>query len=205
MKTQLCLLFQMLLITTCAWGFTGGNGSEGSPWQITNRLELEAVNNDLTAHYILMNNIDLGATNYTDAVIAGWTGSALDSFMGVFDGNYKTISNLTIDGGTTNGHLGLFGSVQYGGSVKKLKLEGCNISGSFAIGMLAGNLWEQALVSDCYAIGTVSGENSIGGLIGVCREGVIANCYAAGCVSGISKANALLGEEHYYASIRCCF
>ena len=52
------------------FGFAGGDGSEGNPWQISTKTDLEAVNNDLSAHYILVNDIDLtGTSPYAKAVI----------------------------------------------------------------------------------------------------------------------------------------
>jgi len=193
MNKWLFLFLLPALLVSDLWGFGGGDGTAGNPWQITTRAELEAVNNDLTAHYILMNDIDLGATNYTQAVIAPWGDGTEMLFTGVFDGNYKTIRNLTVDGGTTNGTLGLFGSVQYGGIIKQLRLQTCNITGTDSLGLIAGSMWERALISDCFASGTVRGRRGVGGLVGRCEMSSIKRCAAEGHVWGDDSVGGLVG------------
>ena len=42
--------------------FPGGDGSPGDPYQISNVTELQAIKDDLSAHYILVNNIDASDT-----------------------------------------------------------------------------------------------------------------------------------------------
>ena len=194
MKIITGILFcQFLLFAVSAWGYAGGDGSAGNPWQITNRSELEAVNNDLTAHYILMNDIDLGDTNFTGSVIARWGGSSWNSFSGEFNGNYKTISNLTIEGENANEILGFFGCVCDGGVVKSLRLENCNISGDDTAGMLAGYIWEQVLICDCHVSGNVSGGDEVGGLIGECENSSIIRCASEGAVAGANSVGGLVG------------
>ena len=42
--------------------FPGGNGSPGNPYQISNVAELQAMKYNLSAHYILVNDIDASDT-----------------------------------------------------------------------------------------------------------------------------------------------
>ena len=181
----------VILIANLTFAFSGGDGTPQNPYQISTRQDLESVNNDLAASYILINDIDLSGTTYTKAVIAPNVDGA-GSFEGVkftgnFDGDGFVIENLTIDGGTSNHYIGLFGAV--GSSVvmveiKNLGLLNCNINGRNNIGGVAG-LKSSGLMSNCYAEGSVSGSFVIGGLIGYDDSGQITQCYSKGEVNGL--------------------
>jgi hypothetical protein len=195
MKIKFGIFLCQFLLAGFVWGFAGGDGSEGNPWQIANRSELESVNSNLTAHYILINDIDLGGTNYTNAVIAPWEGSSRPAFSGVFDGNYKTIHNLCIDGGTTNSVIGLFSVIEHGGIIKKLRLDNCNVSGKDFLGMISGSLEWGVIISDCFASGAVSGQDSVGGLVGQLFQSCIRRSASEGSVVGMYSVGGLVGEN----------
>ena len=61
------LLFCCLSITNLM-AFSGGDGSARNPYQIATKADLLAVNNDLKAHYELINDIDLAGEIFTHAV-----------------------------------------------------------------------------------------------------------------------------------------
>jgi len=71
-----------------------------------------------------------------------------------------------------------------------------------------------SIIFDCYAVGTVSGLESVGGFAGInfatyvvdYSDGEIYNCYAAGLVSGNVNVGAFFGD-HYYGDddIDACF
>ena len=42
--------------------FAVGDGSSGNPYQITNCVQLQEMNNNLNAYYVLMNDIDCSDT-----------------------------------------------------------------------------------------------------------------------------------------------
>ena len=79
-----------------------------------------------------------------------------------------------------------------------------NISGSFALGNVAGSgnnvgglVGENsAAISNSYASGNVSGEDFVGGLVGTQAHGSISNSYAAGNVSGSRYVGGLAGEGY---------
>lgn len=54
------------LINACPGGMQG-NGDSASPCQITNRAQLEAINDEPGLHYILMSDIDLSVGGGLDA------------------------------------------------------------------------------------------------------------------------------------------
>jgi hypothetical protein len=104
--------------------------------------ELQAIaTGDLTGYYILMNDIDASVTaTWNDAgtsetdLLEGFrpigvpssTTPDTSTFRGIFDGNGKKITGLTINRPNTD-CIGLFGYVWDGGEVRNLTLEGGNI------------------------------------------------------------------------------
>ena len=82
-----------------------GSGTESDPYKITNALQLALVSKNIknnvaanegsvaydAAYYVLMNNIDLAAKEWTPI------GSGSYPFHGTFDGAGKTISNIKLD------------------------------------------------------------------------------------------------------------
>ncbi len=80
----------VLFIASLTFAFTGGDGTAGNPYQISTRADLEAVNNDLAASYIFMNDIDLGDITYTQAIIAPDTSETIGGFQGIkFAGSFN--------------------------------------------------------------------------------------------------------------------
>ena len=143
-------------------------------------------------------------------------------FTGVFDGNGHAVSHLTITG---KSYLGLFGQVGLEGQVKGLGVDDVNITGSYtAIGGLVGdNLGNitasystgtvtgynfvgglvgynnygdiSASYSTCAAIAVSSGNQAVGGLVGV-SAGSITTSYSSGDVSGQRSVGGLVGWNY---------
>lgn len=98
-----------------ASSFAGGSGTSSSPYQISNAAQLAymayLVNSNTTyrnKYYQLTADIDLSA-HYWYPI-----GKENYSFNGTFDGQYHTISNMTIDNMVTGmgvKYLGLFGYI----------------------------------------------------------------------------------------------
>jgi hypothetical protein len=208
-----------------------GSGTAESPWIIQSKDDFLVVCGGSyfwDKHYVLNNDIDLGAA-YTHDLI-GYDES--NPFTGSFDGGAHTISNITIQG--ANNYLGFFGYIGSGGYVSNLGLKDVNIIGTGDyIGGLAG--WAtDANVSNCFATGAVSGNGRVGGLVGYvggsasvtdchaavavagsgyCVGGligeiadsvIVTDCYASGSVNGYSIAGGLVGYAYYYTDITNC-
>ena len=129
---------------------------------IYNADDLRNMANNLAGKYILMVDLDM-----TDEA---WTPIGLDAssaFTGTFEGNYYTISNLTIN--SSNRYVGLFGYIN-GGTVQNLILENVNIkttyTGSYTsnMGSIAG--YSTGQISNIKVSGNVTGKDSIGGIVG---------------------------------------
>ena len=161
---------------------------------ITTADELQAMQDNLSGKYILMNNIDLEGYDWTPV------GTTANPFLGEFNGNGYVISNLKIIKPDEN-DLGVFG---YTGtsSISNLGLENIEINGKDHCGSLVGH--GGGTVKNCYSTNAViSGRHIIGGLIGWDFTNSISFCYSNSDVSGNGYVGALLGES--YNSVDNCF
>jgi hypothetical protein len=98
---------------------------------ISNVTELQDIDQDPTADYVLGSDIDASET-------ANWTGGfePISDFSGTFDGNGYEITGLTIDRPDTD-NVGLFGTVT--GTVTDVGLVDCDITGYDRTGGLTGD------------------------------------------------------------------
>ncbi|GHT14892.1 hypothetical protein AGMMS4956_13660 [Bacteroidia bacterium] len=183
---QLCSTFVLLVTIAPAAlaAFTGGgSGSTDDPYRITTSAELAEVKDNLAAHFILMNDIDLsGESNWAANTIGS---SAFSGFSGTFNGNGHTIENVTIsDPGVDN--VGFFKNIQ-GGTVKNLYLKDITVSGNERVGGLVGQTYGGATILNCAVSGTVTGTNrSVGGIVGRVFNSdpiTIQNCWCSATVS----------------------
>lgn len=117
-------------------------------------------------------------------------------FAGTFDGNNKTLSNLTINDNTHN-EAGLFGVTGYGSTFKDLTLDSPTVNGRVGVGTLAGKLWASSVIN-CHVTGdiTVTGYQCVGGLAGSDSYTDITGC----SVIGDDKATSVI-TGNYVAGI----
>ncbi|MFI4911164.1 MAG: GLUG motif-containing protein [Sedimentisphaeraceae bacterium JB056] len=176
-----------------------GDGTSDYPYQIETVEDLESVNNDLTAHYVLLNSLDLQDKIYAKAVVApyGWSYQG-GKFTGVFDGNGFEISNFNINGGDSGRYLGLFGVSDHA-EIKNIHLRDCSVSGLSYVGGLIGQSTYDT-VSNCSVSGSVIGSfEYTGGLIGYSyySDGIF-NCRSECSVTGGNYVGGLIGY-HYFS------
>ncbi len=154
-----------------------GEGTEESPYLISNANELklyqEKVNQGLycasTVYFKLTNDVDISIYEWTPI---GVETSAVDKqYNGHFDGNNKTISGLTMSTGTAR--IGLFGIV-YAPTIENVKLSGVSINGEKRIGALVGQIKGNAIITNCAVDSKskiVGSDANVGGLIGEAING----------------------------------
>ena len=137
-----------------------GDGTELSPYIITNRQQLEAVADNLSAHYELGKNIDLSDSAWTPL------GKSNANFTGSLDGAGYKITGLNIN--STSNYQGLFAYVGNGAVIKNLEIEGATVKGAGYTGILAGNVNNAKEISNVIIDGgTVTGSSeNVGGMIG---------------------------------------
>ena len=183
-------------ITTLHYG--GGCGTQGDPYLIYTAEQMNTVGanpNDWDKHFKLMADIDLSSYTGTAFNIIGidWD----NPFAGVFDGNGHTISNFGYTSADTD-YIGLFGYVGTWAKhavIKDFGLIAPNINAGTGdrVGSLAGRLL-YGTITNCYVEGgSVSGNDNVGGLVGL-NDDTITNCYATGgSVSGNERVGGLVG------------
>jgi pimeloyl-ACP methyl ester carboxylesterase len=194
------ILGAVLCISGNIFAYSGGNGSAGNPYKITNVAnfqQLSATPTDWNKFFILTANINLTGLTFTQAPIAPGQGTP---FTGVFDGNGHTIFNLSI-GGYPHSYVGLFGYIGTGGQVRNMGLENVSVDGSDYVGELVGK--NGGTLTSCYATGSVIGDFNIGGLVGYNEYGSITDCYATGTVGGYDSVGGLVGWNN--DSLTSCF
>jgi hypothetical protein len=148
-----------------AISFAGGNGSASNPFQISNITQLQNMSANVSAHYILINDIDASAT-------CGWNGGkGFDPigagiggpFTGLLDGDGYTIFDLYVNQ-TSLANVGFFGNL-VGGTMIDVHLVNCTIIGSSYVGGLAGVCSGQIINSSFN--GSVKGTLYVGGICGM--------------------------------------
>ena len=98
-------------------------------------------------------------------------GTSSTPFSGTFEGNAKTISNLTINKPEQD-NVGLFGYSN--GTIKGITLENIKIKGNNNVGGLAG--YSGGNVSEIMLSGNVEGDSNVGGLLGTgANSGTVTN------------------------------
>ena len=154
--------------------FNGGDGSSGSPYQITTCDDLAAVNDKPAADYILENDLD--CTAYGTQVMIGAPDNV---FTGDFNGNnHKIILGIS----TIVSNLGLFAYL--GGAVHDLWVDG-TVSGDSNVGGVAGVAESGGDIERVKSTVAVTGSGHyIGGIVGTLNTATIINSYATGAVYG---------------------
>ncbi|WP_292464480.1 toxin TcdB middle/N-terminal domain-containing protein [Methanolobus sp.] len=176
-----------------------GSGTEASPFPVYTVSDLQVINNNLSAHYILMNNIDASATSTWNSG-AGFVpiGTSTEMFTGSIDGNGYEIDGLTINREWTNAQ-GFVAYLGDGGEIRNLGLTDVSVLGYQYVGSLA--VFNHGTISDCFSTGSVTGRhNNVGGLVaGIHSTGSISDSYSmcavtcagtpAGGLSGFNNGN----------------
>lgn len=195
-------------------------GGEGS----VSGTDLQGMNGNVDANYVLGSNIDAAATNSWNAgagfaPIMRTVATTVDfgdgpyeqiqliPFTGIFDGLGHTISNLTVNRPSSQ-NVGFFGLTDTGSVIRNVGLIGSSMIGSRYVGGLVGN--NSAVISNSYASGSVTGSvDSVGGLVGN-NTAAISSSYATGSVAGTAEnvgglvgANtAAISDSHATASVQ---
>lgn len=181
-----------------------GSGSTGDPYRISSASALNAMRLDPSGHFSLEADIDL-----TDSAIwdmgRGWQpiGTSSTPFTGTFDGKGHTIRNFTINRPAA-ARQGLFGSVEAGGVIRNLRVEGANLQSGSQSGILAGYA-NNAAFDNVTVEGTLfSLGDSVGGLIGESRgtAAYVSRAFADARVWGRSQVGGLLGYAYLSPQVR---
>jgi hypothetical protein len=121
-------------------------------------------------------------------------GGLASGLVGINSGG--TVSNSYATGAVTStGNRSYHAGCLVGGNLGTVS--NCHamgtVTGSQYVGGLVGGNWDT--VSKCYATGTVTGSEYVGGLIGRSEQGYVSNCYATGSVTGSMAVGGLVGHN----------
>lgn len=175
--------------------FAGGDGTEENPYQIATAAQLAAICENMSAHYVLANDIAL--SGYWTAIGASDPTKKIETFSGSLDGAGHTIRNLKMIEDQKHEHygndMGLFGCVN--GSIKNLNLEDLSITTDGigvlrSIGSIAGTLEYPGSIENCNVSGTIHDKvyehddlSYVGGIVGT-SAGTIRHCTFSGTLYG---------------------
>ena len=175
----------------------GGSGTTTDPFIISSYDHLKDfatyVNNGILTtenkYFKLGDDIDCtGKTDFEPIGIEGNVNSLAINFKGTFDGNNKTIKNLSITG-VEGENVGLFRCLD-GGTITQLTLDGCTIIGGNSssviggiVGYVSNNGTNNGTVNECIvqnnssiSSNTSSQNPTVGGIVGYLDSGTITNC-----------------------------
>ncbi len=138
--------------------------------------------------------------------IGGYINNNTRYFRGTFDGNNKTISNLTINKPSED-YQGLFGLLGQNALVKDVTVDGYNITGKRYVGAIAGyannSSSNRATIQNCHAngtnVGSVASADYHGGIAGYGYYVDITGCTSQGTIS-TTAGNVCYGGIIGYAS-----
>ena len=164
----------------------------------------ELVNGGKTDINITLDkNIDLTGKDWTPI------GTDYDNaYTGTFDGGGHTITGLTVT--TNDEYAGLFGYLSNfnnaAGTVKNVVMEGiqitCNHRSGYAGGVV-GYSW--GTIENCSVSGSVSATVSVGGVVGVQRDGSITGCSSSATVKGTLYVGGVAGWTNFGATLTACY
>ena len=151
-----------------------GNGTSNDPYIITNQSELQSISNDLSAYYVLGNDIDLSGVTWTP--IGSSFNPVVTGFHGYLGGNNYTITNLYLNGTDTD-YIGLFSVITAGAQIENIMFTDCTVMGKSNVGLvfgaciMASGVDTQAIISNvdsenCTVIGSSA---NVGGIAGISR------------------------------------
>lgn len=154
--------------------FAGGNGSKSKPFLVATTTQLKSIVRFPNAYYKQTKNLDFEYESVGNFFTAD------QPFNGVYDGNNKTIKNISAN-------TALFNVIGEKGTIKNLNMKDCNIVGNGASILAKEN---HGKISNCQIDGVVSvndhveGNNANAGFMVHYNYGTISNCTTSGIITG---------------------
>jgi len=197
-----------LIVVAFIAGMVGcGNNPTPQEGEIRTWYDLDAVRDNLSGNYTLMNDLDSATAGYDE--LAGPTANwgkgwepigwqpieswDREGFNGTFDGQGYEIRDLFINRPDQD-LIGLFCGV--GGYIKDLGVVNACVVGAIGTGGLAAG--SGGTVSYCSFSGSVTGSTDVGGLVGSnSGPGTVSYCYFNGSVTGNVYVGCLVGFNSY--------
>lgn len=173
-----------LSLTLHAQSYSGGSGTPGDPYLISNKADLKYLNANSSEwgnNFKQTADIHFSSADFAtggDFYNLGYgfrpIGNDTTNFSGSYNGDGHIIDSLYFNRSYFN-YIGLFGYFS-GTQITNLGVTNVNVKGSEYVGGLVGNN-QGGAISNCFATGGLNGVGLVGGLIGN-NAGVVSNCYA---------------------------
>ena len=186
--------------------FAGGVGTPEDPYRIATAVQLAKMKDYRDKSFILISDIDLSSYGNWDPI--GTFNMASDdpeksevaksslAFVGRFDGDGHTISNLTVNRPDTF-CVGLFGFVMGNAafpSIRNLTVSNADVKGACMVGSVVGAINGRITDIKLTGVNKVEGYRigAVGGMVGM-GYGAIENCTANASVTSNGKGMQGLG------------
>lgn len=186
-----------------------GSGTEADPFIITNATQLQAMEQDFTAHYVLGNDIDASPSGDLGGNFEAIAWAFNDEFSGSLDGRGHEITDLVIEqSGDTD--IGLIGETSSTAVISNVTLTNASIRGNQRVGGIVGSNGG-GTISNSSTNGTVRGD-WVGGVVGQNSMGgevshtystmkVTADSTSPGGVVGNSDPDASVTDSYWDESV----
>ncbi|MFO8109120.1 MAG: GLUG motif-containing protein [Thermoplasmata archaeon] len=172
--------------------FGEGSGTLDDPHMIYDVHDLQAMRNNLSAHYALANDIDANVTKeWNDGAGFEPVGNYDYQFSGRLDGNGYEITGLYINRPDSR-YIGLFGRTD-NSEINEVRMIDAKITGDNGVGGLVGSN-EGGSINNSYTAGHIVGRFWVGGLVGL-STGVISNAHSEANIEGSSRLGGLAGRN----------
>lgn len=196
-----------------------GSGTSSSPYLIATTSDLQTLATNVNSgttysgkYFKLTASLDFSSVS-SYAPIGGGIGRSGTSryFSGIFDGDYKIISNVSMSASSSyNYDYGLFGYT-YGATIKNLTVENITISQYNETtylenaGGIVGRAVSGTTIENCLVTGTISAYYYVGGVVGYADSISMENCFSKATVtSGSSRAGGIMGYSLNCYDISSC-
>ena len=184
------LLFALFAVAAAcfqanAQTFSGGTGTEASPYLISSKADMEALadavndGESYTGKHFLLTR-DLTAASDTVTTVIGNSDST--PFSGNFDGGgYEIAVEIEIDTTNNTAYAGIFGYI-IEATIQNLGVSGSVSASAIGYSSYSGGIcgyMDGDAISNCYNTGSISSTASISYSGGICGSlnGTISNCY----------------------------
>lgn len=194
-------MFLCCVATSFAQFSGSGSGTENDPYLILNPIHLNQMRNYLNqsgVYFKLMANIDVEEFIEDEWSSQGWMpiGTSSTPFIGVLDGNGKSISGFWIDRPNTD-NVGLFANTD-GATIKDLTINSTSVKGKSYVGIISGYSYNTA-ISGCIVTSndiTGNGKN-VGGIVGCVTNGSISECkVSCNAIIGANGVGGVFGTDN---------
>ena len=164
--------------------------------------DLDKLRNDMTADYVLANDIDMKDINFVPFGIVNNENAG--KFTGTFDGRGHTIKNLRYDV-EGKGEVGLFCQTE-NATIKNLIIEDAYFKGNANVGGIVGQMY-RTTITDCAVLNSyIEGRDHVGAIAGEIAQtevdgnwvgGTITNCFSDARIKTREyQAGGMLGTIH---------